>query len=237
VRASPKKTRVPAATTIEVKERQNALRKALRRFDLRLSPSRFLAQEGHKQGIESIQILPHGVNASPTQREPTYFLFLGSLAFHKGPQVVAEAWKKARAKNCDLPSLRIVGPPVESECVAILPKKAVFPAIPATEVPDCLSGAHALVLGSIWPENAPLVILEALANGCPVIAPAIGGIPELVKDAQNGWLYPPGDPSALADRLLRWQELSTLKVQRPPSFDQHMQALLQHYDALLAGRQ
>ena len=45
------------------------------------------------------------------------------------------------------------------------------------------------------------MLMEAFAQGVPCIAPAVGGIPELVSDA-NGWLFPAGDRSALCERLL-----------------------------------
>jgi glycosyltransferase involved in cell wall biosynthesis len=233
VRSLSKRGQAPCANGDEVKQRQNALLLALNNFDTRLSPSKFLAEEGMRQGLEEIQVLPHGVNATSTQRQPKHFLFLGSLAFHKGPQVVAEAWQKAQAKDSSLPALRIVGPAVDPECVAALPRHQVFPPVPPEQVAANLSEAHALILGSIWPENSPLVILEALAVGCPVIAPSIGGISELVQQDENGWLYPAGDTAALAEHLLNWRDLHALKVQRPLRFDEHMNGLFRHYSRLL----
>jgi len=50
-------------------------------------------------------------------------------------------------------------------------------------------------------EGAGLAALEAMAAGLPVIATAVGGIPEIVEDGRTGWLVPPGDPGALGERI------------------------------------
>ena len=63
--------------------------------------------------------------------------------------------------------------------------------------------ADASVLPSAW-ENFPHTVVESLAVGCPVIATAVGGVPEVVKDGENGLLVPPRDPSALAAAIARF---------------------------------
>jgi glycosyltransferase involved in cell wall biosynthesis len=70
------------------------------------------------------------------------------------------------------------------------------------DVPELLADADVLVLAS-RSEGAPLSILEAMAAGLPVVASAVGGVPELVDDGTTGLLVPPGDPAALADALRR----------------------------------
>jgi glycosyltransferase involved in cell wall biosynthesis len=50
-------------------------------------------------------------------------------------------------------------------------------------------------------DNCPLVTIESLAVGTPVIASRVGGIPEVVRDGVDGFLVPPDDPAALAARL------------------------------------
>jgi colanic acid/amylovoran biosynthesis glycosyltransferase len=60
--------------------------------------------------------------------------------------------------------------------------------------------ARALVLPS-FAEGLPVVLMEAMALGRPVISTYIAGIPELVHDGVNGWLIPAGDVQALADAM------------------------------------
>lgn len=50
-------------------------------------------------------------------------------------------------------------------------------------------------------EGLPVILLEMLAAGRPVVATAVGGIPEVIADRATGWLVPAGDPAALANTL------------------------------------
>ncbi|WP_422032649.1 glycosyltransferase [Roseovarius sp.] len=68
------------------------------------------------------------------------------------------------------------------------------------EVRDALAGCHALVLPS-FAEGLPMVIMEAMAAGRPVIATYVAGIPELVQPGVTGWLVPAGDDAALAEAV------------------------------------
>jgi glycosyltransferase involved in cell wall biosynthesis len=63
--------------------------------------------------------------------------------------------------------------------------------------------ADASLLSSSW-ENFPHTVVEALAVGSPVIATAVGGVPEVVRDGENGLLVPPGDAEALAAAIGRF---------------------------------
>jgi len=50
-------------------------------------------------------------------------------------------------------------------------------------------------------EGIPVVLMEAMASGLPVVASRLSGIPEIVRDGENGKLFPAGDATALADAL------------------------------------
>jgi glycosyltransferase involved in cell wall biosynthesis len=63
-------------------------------------------------------------------------------------------------------------------------------------------GVDAALLTSAW-ENLPHTLLEALAVGTPVIATAVGGVPEVVHDGENGFLVPAGDVDAIAGAIER----------------------------------
>jgi len=78
-----------------------------------------------------------------------------------------------------------------------------FGSVPRETVLRLFRAADASVLPSAW-ENFPHTVVEALAVGCPVIATAVGGVPEVVRDGENGLLVPPGDAAALAIALERF---------------------------------
>jgi glycosyltransferase involved in cell wall biosynthesis len=64
-----------------------------------------------------------------------------------------------------------------------------------------LRRALAVIIPSEWYDNAPLTLYHAFAHGKPVIASNINGLPELVKDEENGFLFKPGSPAQLAERI------------------------------------
>lgn len=78
------------------------------------------------------------------------------------------------------------------------------------QVSRLFGAADASVLSSAW-ENFPHTVVEALAVGCPVIATAVGGVPEVVRDGENGLLVPPNDVAALAAAIRRFFESDELR--------------------------
>ncbi len=76
-------------------------------------------------------------------------------------------------------------------------------AVPRETVLRLFRAADASVLPSAW-ENFPHTVVEALAVGCPVIATAVGGVPEVVRDGENGLLVAPNDAAGLAAAIRRF---------------------------------
>ena len=65
------------------------------------------------------------------------------------------------------------------------------------QMPELLSAIDIFMLASAW-EGLPMVLLEAMAMGLPVVSTAVGGVPDLIANGENGMLVPASDPAALA---------------------------------------
>lgn len=124
------------------------------------------------------------------------FVFVGRLSPEKGISTLLEAWR-------DNPRpLAIVGDgPLAGEVAAAA---ALNPAIrylggglSRSEMFATVAAAEALILPSVWYENFPLSLVEAMALATPVIASNLGALPDIVTDGMNGLLFPPGDAPAL----------------------------------------
>lgn len=213
--------RVSAA---QIDARSDAYRAFARRCAAVVAPSRWLAEEAERRGLGRVTVVPNGVPAGLPRLGGGPFVFLGTIAPHKGPDLVLAAHRLSGVTT----PLRIVGPPgPDAPFAAQIPHEG-----PLADVRPLLATARAVVLGSRWPENAPLVVLEARAAGCPVIAPTIGGLPELVEPGVDGWLYPVGDTQALARCIAAAEFAPALPVRSPPSMSDHVESLIRVYDAL-----
>jgi glycosyltransferase involved in cell wall biosynthesis len=74
------------------------------------------------------------------------------------------------------------------------------------DVPAVMSAADGYVMSSAW-EGMPMVLLEAAAAGLPIVATAVGGNGEVVREGESGFLVPARDPAALGAGMLRLMAL------------------------------
>ena len=143
-------------------------------------------------------------NASPAEDLPgrrPRIVMVGRLAEGKGFDVLLDA----AADTCPEASICIVGDgpladTLEEEIRTRGLSDCVFLTGYRDDVPRVLAASDVLVLPS-FREGTPRVITEAMAAGLPVVATDIAGIPEQVEHGESGYLIPPDDADALADRL------------------------------------
>jgi glycosyltransferase involved in cell wall biosynthesis len=89
------------------------------------------------------------------------------------------------------------------------------------DVPAVMRTLDAMVLPSLFGEGMPMVVLEALACGVPVIATRVEGTPEVIRHGQEGLLARPQDSDSLSQAIQvfisdrsAWSQMSRLAVQR-----------------------
>jgi glycosyltransferase involved in cell wall biosynthesis len=128
---------------------------------------------------------------APPSAPPIRVLAVGRNAPEKGFDVLLEAAARCRADGVDI-EVDFVG--AGTEAIGGRGPRS------RAEIADLLAGVHALVVPSRR-EGLGLVALEALACGVPVVASAVGGLPEIVQDGVDGRLVPAGDAVALAVAL------------------------------------
>jgi glycosyltransferase involved in cell wall biosynthesis len=128
-------------------------------------------------------------------------VFAGRLTEEKGIVVLLEA---ARLLIDAEVKIVIAGSgPVESTCRQIINDQQLHHVSmvgwqDSAAIDRLIQSSQALLMPSIWYENAPMSVYESLALGTPVIASELGGLPELIESGVNGYLFPAGDATQLA---------------------------------------
>ena len=74
--------------------------------------------------------------------------------------------------------------------------------VPQESIPRLMHQADVFALSSLSESFGPIVILEAMAAGLPIVATNVGGIPDIVEEGVNGYLVNAKNPDELADRIL-----------------------------------
>jgi glycosyltransferase involved in cell wall biosynthesis len=170
-------------------------------------PSRFFMTKLAAWGIDTSRFIhvPNSVDVEthiPRGEPGDAFVYLGRLAAEKGVETLVRAAAQARVR------LRIVGTGPEEthlrQVAASLGGDVEFAGyLSGDALHAAIASARAVVVPSEWYENAPLSVLETSALARPVIGADIGGIPELIRAGETGFVFPSGDVEALAGLLAR----------------------------------
>ena len=132
-------------------------------------------------------------------------LFVGRLTAIKGLRVLFDALEEVRATHPRV-TLTLAGDGDDRAFAEAAARRlggvTLLGFQSQTEIAEALARSDALVLPS-FAEGLPVVLMEAMASGRPVIATRVGGVAELVEDGASGLLVPPGSASDLAGAIRR----------------------------------
>jgi glycosyltransferase involved in cell wall biosynthesis len=178
--------------------------------DLILVGSTFVRDTFLAQGFPAtkLAVSPYGVDVhlfSPSQAPPDIFraLFVGQVGQRKGIGYLLDAWALAQELGISRQAELVVVGSLVGDARSVLALGDLFrhvPAVPMATLPPIYRSGSVFVLPSLI-EGMPLVVLQAMASGLPVIVtPAAAG--DVVRDGIEGFIVPPRDPGAVADRLL-----------------------------------
>ncbi|HEX9923981.1 MAG TPA: glycosyltransferase family 4 protein [Anaerolineae bacterium] len=244
----------------EIAYRRDVSLKALKQADIILAPSEFLRSIFLEQGLDPAKILfsrygldtGHWVSSTESPREASEDLritYIGQVARHKGVHLLVEAYtrldlSKRRARLKIYGDLTVFPDYVQS-LQNIASSTNGRPAVEFAgrfdnrRVAEILRQTDVIVVPSIWYENSPIAIMEALTAGTPVVTANLGGMPEMVHHNQNGLLFAPGDAPDLARQLQRLVDepdlVANLAAGAQPvrMIDHEMEQLFSIYENLL----
>ncbi|MEW6570930.1 MAG: glycosyltransferase family 4 protein [Nitrospirota bacterium] len=214
-----------------------------------IAPSLFLKNKMIEFGIpeKKIEYIPNFINGNvdySSNTEDDYFLYLGKLLHVKGVFTLLRAFKNIKKSQ-----LHIAGNgELRSELEDYAKKNNInnvrfLGHLNSEEMFKALKGTKFVVLPTECYENAPLAVLEAFANGKPVIGANIGGIPEMVIGEETGLLFEPGNHEDLRQKInyllnnpskvLEMGRNARQKVEKEYNAELHYQRLIALYEKVL----
>lgn len=221
--------------------REHKLRTLLGSVDQFVAPSRFLRDRYVDWGLpaERIVVVPNGRPAAeaaprPGSSDRVTFGYFGNLNPWKGVPVLLRAARLLAERGLDFTLRLHGGAPFQTpefrekleELAAPLGDRLLrLGPYGRDRMGELMAPVEAVIVPSIWWENAPLVISEAFQHGRPVIASGIGGMAEMVRDGVDGLHARPNDPHDLARAMARLIEEPGLLAQLasgvapPPTID------------------
>ncbi len=184
-------------------------KKMIDKIDYIVTPSRFYRDKMIEFGVDpdKIEFIPNFIDQSnyvPCYESDDYFVYFGRLAEEKGVFTLLDAMKMVNG-----PKLYIIGGgPLEDEIKkrveldSDLSKKVELLGYKkGEELKDLLKRAKFNILPSEWYENGPYSVLEMMCLGKPTIGANIGGIPDLVRNGECGYLFESGNYKDLAAKI------------------------------------
>lgn len=203
--------KLAGARFVRVATRYNA-----RKLEPLLPPARRGILQVIPFGIDRGEIPDHAPGQARGWRGPLRVLAVGRLIWQKAHFLLLQACGMLAEEGLDF-RLRIVGEgPLRGELEGRIAESrlgdrvVLAGALPRSEVWREYRNADLFVLSSVS-EGSPIVILEAMACGLPVVAPDLHGIPEMIEDGVDGLLFQTGSATAVAEAMRTLMADATLR--------------------------
>jgi glycosyltransferase involved in cell wall biosynthesis len=137
---------------------------------------------------------------APRSQPRFRFAYVGGVAVHKGVHLLLKAWKELRISTTA--ELHFYGVVTVPGAVIDQAGAGVYfhGPVSKTEIARAYEESSVLVFPTLC-DGFGMVIAEALAHGVPVITTSNAGAADLIAERRNGFVVPPGDPAALAERM------------------------------------
>ncbi len=187
------------------------------KVDLFISPSKFLKDKVLDWGLERpIEVLPNFLkvaNFEPDYNNDNYILFVGRLSQEKGLLSLLSAMKELPNIN-----LKVVGDGPEKikvqRYISInkLNNVDYLGAQYGEDLVSLIKKSKFVVVPSTWYENYPILVIEAMALGKPVLASRLGGLVEMVKENETGWFFEAGNSQDLQMKIKQNYNSENLKL-------------------------
>ena len=199
-----------------LRRRDRVEKRIYQAVDQFISPSQTVARVLKQRGVprDKIQVIPYGrphLKADKKPSETIRFGFVGNIAPHKGVSWLIDGFNQLNRTDI---SLTIWGPLTKpTELIRMRGQGTIRYAGPfaMAATATVYNQIDCLIVPSRWPENQPLVILQAWQTGTPVITGNIGGLAELVKHEVNGLLFKFADMNDLIAQINRFASDSALR--------------------------
>lgn len=212
----PKKTRETDDTVApRFIRRMQAMQKTLGLAPRLLAPSHFVREMYTDYGVpgDRIVVVPWGLDKRQWSSTPPHanapqlrFGYIGTLQAAKGVDILVRAFNRLDNDQVEL-RLHGGGKPDDPFAGRLMrvrdPRIHFLGRYDNRHLPELLAQVDVVVIPSIWHETFSLVAREALLAGLPVIASAVGALPEVIVDNVNGLLVPPSDADALHQAMAR----------------------------------
>lgn len=225
---------------MQLEKIKNSVLSKLRKdkIDEFIAPSSALTQELEKAGYSPVNHIPNFVEEREPSYSGEYFLFVGRLIDGKAPDTLLKAYTSS------MPDLQIAGSgqmkqeleqKVKSEDMENV---KIHGYVADEKLEELYKNSKAVIIPSRWRENNPLVALEAKSYGTALIVSDQGGLPELVKEGETGFIFESENVEGLKKALSKEADWEKLGENSRQDYEQnyrpevHIEKLLDVYNSI-----